>query len=226
MSETTLVLLRNAVGTGIRDAMKIAAGYLAARGVTIGESHQEMIISLAVAAAMWLIAFAWSQAARWLDRQKQPVKTEPADVPASAGFRGSTFGLLLAVPVIILAVGCQSRLETAHATRATVNAALAESLNLHAAGVIDDSELRLIRDAGRAAEPVLDELDRAAISNNRFNWIIVLNEARLQVDRVLRAAIEARLRKPKAISTKERSWTPRLHSCSFPLSPLQQRSLA
>lgn len=93
---------------------------------------------------------------------------------------------LIVCACALFLAGCGNKLQTAYAVRSTVNAALEESIKLHDAGVIDDQELAVVGRLGREAEPILDELDRAALADDAFRWQVVLDAARKHVDEILR----------------------------------------
>lgn len=100
-------------------------------------------------------------------------------------------GVIVAV-LLSLLVGCGSRLQTAYAVRGACNSALAEALRLHSAGEIDSPTLARIGEMGRAAEPVLDELDRCALEDDAFRWVVVVESAHRQIDELLREVLLAR----------------------------------
>lgn len=92
----------------------------------------------------------------------------------------------------ILSIACESKMLTAYNARRAVNDAGAEVLALHSAGGVSNDGLRITRDAIFAAEPALDELDRAAIANDDFRWPFVLWETYRRTDEALRAAAKAK----------------------------------
>ena len=202
MPESLKIWVSNSFAVLFRDALKGVGVWLAGKGILFSNTTQEAFVEVLCGLVIYLLTYLWSLFAKRNDQ-----KTVPPATDAVQNFvRGGYHGLILIGMMSLVALsnsGCQSKVATAYTLRQSANIALQESLDLHAVGVINDNQLRVIRDAGRDADPILTELERSAVANNKFNWFIVLRQAQQRVDRVLRAAIEARLQKPK-----ELSWTP------------------
>lgn len=104
--------------------------------------------------------------------------------------------LLLLVP--LGGCGGYSRLEKAYATRTLFNEGLRELVALKPVskgGLVPDQQFKIAVAAANLAEPSLDELDRAALSNDPFKWQTALNQSQTRIGDFLKAMSAVRQHK-------------------------------
>jgi hypothetical protein len=100
--------------------------------------------------------------------------------------------LPLALLFVVAVAGCANRMQEAFYVRSAFNASYKEVIDLRKQNVIPDEQYKIVVGAADVTEPVLDELDIAATSNNPFNWSRAYDNAQAKLRDFLTAATTAK----------------------------------